>query len=261
MMAVYCATHLWTSPLAADSLTPSAKADLLSIDAIQLRSITGAMTLGYIIPTILLALPALSWISPHRQQILLALWQFFPLWVSLWQFTLGGLVRFLGLVPASAQTTPESRLQYGMRAYRSILDITSVLHMVALMYVMFPYFRTYVFGVEDPKPVHARGVFVPMSVFAPHQVESIAEGSQTLLQYDMYCSLGAALVWAVYLSCESAGKSMAGAARSAFVLTTRILVVGPGGAVLWALRDRDEDALDEVSVKAKAPSFRLESRR
>lgn len=253
MMPVYCATHIWTSPLAATPppLRPRNRADLLSIDAVQLRSITGAMTLGYIIPTILPALPSPSWISAQRQEVFLALWQFFPLWVSLWQFNLGCLVRFFDLVPASAQESPESRLKYGRRVYRYILAITSVLHFAPILYTMFPQLRSAILPTVDHEPVNFRAVFKPMSVFSSHPVGSIAEGSQSLLQYDMYCSLGAALLWTAYLSCVGSGQRLAAVARTVFKSMVRILVVGPGGAVLWALWDRDEEALNNMAVKEK----------
>ncbi|KAF4448168.1 FAD binding domain-containing protein [Fusarium austroafricanum] len=248
IMAVYCVTHIWTSVLSA-SFTPLAIVDLLSIDAIQLHSVKGAMTLGYIIPTMLLALPSPSWISNQTQYTFLALWQFFPLWVSLWQFALASLVRFLDLVPASAQRTSSSRLGYGRRVYCYILSITSVFHLGPLLYIISPQLRAAIF--TEARSADFGAVFMPMSVLSPHLVESIAEGCQSLLQYDMYCASSAALVWVGYLSYVSSGQSMAALAKTAFKSMARMTIVGPGGAVLWALWDRDEDALRNLSVKEK----------
>ncbi|CAM1510795.1 Fc.00g083080.m01.CDS01 [Cosmosporella sp. VM-42] len=251
MMPVYCAAYLWSSPLAAvsASLTPAAKVELLSMDAIQIRAVTGAMSLGYIIPTVLPALPVPHFVSVDRQQVFLALWQLFPVWVCLWQFALVAIVRVRGLVPESAQRTPESKIKYSRRVYRYIISLSSVFHFAPLVYALFPKLRSPFFTVSDFGPVDLEAMFVPMSAFSPRMVKSIAEGSQVLLQYDMYCAIAAASVWVAYLSYASSGASIAAGVNTGLKSLVRMVVVGPGGAVLWALWDRDEEALQAVSAK------------
>ncbi|KAF7547154.1 hypothetical protein G7046_g9097 [Stylonectria norvegica] len=252
ILPIYFIFYLWTSPLARPS---TSRADLLSMDPVQLRALTGAMTLGYIVPTVLLCLPSPGWVSFDRKQALLAVWQFFPLWVCGAQYGLVGIVRALGLVPEGVRQTPGARLHYGRRVYRYILGITAVSHLATMSLILFPRFWSTLSTASDPESLSFQDVFMPMSVLSPHQVQSIAEGSQTLLQYDMYCACSAAILWVSYLSYASSGASWTSGMQTAAKSIARTLVVGPGGAVLWALWDGDREALREVAAK-KAVSRR-----
>lgn len=224
------------------SLKPSTRVEDLSIEPTQLRTITGAMSLGYIFPTVLPAMP--PWlISARSQTIFLALWQLFPIWVSLCQLALVTLGDALGSSTQILAMSSRSRIKYASRVYRQILVASSVLHFAPILYAVSPHLRVLTSGGPNLDHINIKNVFLPMSVFSPILVGSIAEGCQILLQYDMYCAQAAALIWVVYLAFVNSGRNVTVGIRSFLKLLLRIAVVGPGGAVLWAFWDRDEDAL------------------
>ncbi|KAK0704062.1 hypothetical protein B0T26DRAFT_681671 [Lasiosphaeria miniovina] len=200
VLPLYFALYLWRSPLAflSASTTVASQAEKLSMDPVKVRAVTGALTLGYV---------------------------FFPAQVAAWQLVLGAVVSRLALVNDSAGATPVARLRYSRRVFPYILGIAAALHLAIVSAVAVPWLRS---GVI---PVDLQAAFVPMPVSAPRPIAALAEGSLNLLQYDLYCASGAALLLVSYLT----------------------LVVGPGGAVLWALWDRDEVAYAAAAdIKKKA---------
>lgn len=243
-MPIYCIAYVWMSPLATSLtlLKPSARIEALSIKPTQLRTITGAMSLGYILPTVLAGMP--SWlISARSQTIFLALWQLFPIWVGLCQLALVMTGDALGANTQILAMSPRSRIRYASRVYRQILVASSVLHFAPILFTLSPQLRATLSGEPKFGYIDIKTVFLPMSVFSPSLVSSIAEGCQILLQYDMYCAQAAALIWVAYLAFVNSSCTITVAMRSFLKLLLRIAVVGPGGAVLWAFWDRDEDAL------------------
>lgn len=243
-MPIYCIAYVWMSPLATSmvSLKPSTRIEALSIDPTQLRTITGAMSLGYILPTVLTAMP--PWLlSARSQTIFLAVWQLFPIWVSLCQLVLVTIRDAIGSNTQVLLPSPRSKLSCTSRVYRQILVASSVLHFAPILFTLSPQIRVTISGEPNLDHINIKDVFLPMSVFSPNLVSSIAEGCQILLQYDMYCAQAAALIWVVYLAFVNSGRNVTVGIRSFLKLLLRIAVVGPGGAVLWAFWDRDEDAL------------------
>jgi len=85
-MPTYCIISLLTGPRLFNSLSPQSQIKSSSIRA--LRVLPWSMTLGYIIPTILMSSRSFS---STVHQYLLAFWQPFPLWVALFQiiFSMG----------------------------------------------------------------------------------------------------------------------------------------------------------------------------
>jgi hypothetical protein len=213
------------------------------MDPVDVVGTFGALALGYMLPTVLAALPSPAIVSLHRQQLFLALWQGFPLLVGFAQPFVSAIVRDINIVPASARQTPLTRIKYSRNMYRWILTITSVVHLSTIAFAIFPVVRPSLYALSDGKPIDLKDLFIPMSVLAPRQVESLPEGNLTLLQYDLYSATAGGLVWILYMSYTSAGSSLVAILKTILLSLLRILIVGPGGAVLWGLWDRDERAL------------------
>lgn len=83
IIPIYLLIHLSTSPTVSSN-----DPNDFHIDLPNLSTIPFSMAIGYILPTILAALPSPSVISFDHTQTFLAIWQFFPLWVQLLQYTL-----------------------------------------------------------------------------------------------------------------------------------------------------------------------------
>lgn len=220
---------------------------MTSIDPVKLVSVPGAMVLGFVVITTLPALPA-SMITSDTRQAFLALWQIFPLCVSVSHNVLTFVMRALGLVPKSTSQGATTSHESVRRVYRQILFLTAVAHLGTIALVASQQFRQSLFG--DPvESINFESVFRPMSAFSPYQIKALAEGIQPLLQYDMYCGVAGVFAWIVTLSYVAAGSSAVAAVRTAMNLVLRSLVVGPGGAALWAFWDRDDEML--VAVKGE----------
>lgn len=251
LLPIYCAVHLWRSPLASISRNTAVrtKLEMMSIDPVKLSTVSGAMILGFVVVTTLPAFPA-AVITSDTRQAFLALWQIFPLCVSISHHAIALVVRILGLVNVSSDRGAATSIQPTRRAYRQILFLTGLVHLGTMAFIASPQFRQSLFGTSV-EPVSFESVFGPMSAFSPRQVGDLAEGVQSLLQYDMYCGFTGAFVWVVALSYIAAGSSVAGAVKTAGKLVLRSLIVGPGGAALWAFWDRDEEMLVDIEGEKK----------
>lgn len=251
VLPIFCALYVFKSPFATHtaSLKLLDKARFLSIDPVQAPAVTGAIVLGYIVPTVLISLPSPELISTKRRQSFLAIWQLFPIYVTIWQYVLAFFTRISYLGREQTSPNPVSRLEYTRGVYRNILMLTSVFHFIPIAYMFSPGVRSTFSGTVEVGSIDLKTVFVPMSAFSPRQIESVAEGCQIFLQYDMYCAFGAMLLWVIYLSYEDSGYSVFPALKTAWKFLVRTLLVGPGGAILWFFWDRDEKFLSNFSDK------------
>lgn len=208
------------------------------------------MLLGYVIPTVLPVLPP-SLISTHTRQGLIALWQVFPVCVSLSHRSFLLLGRVLGLIPRSSSTNWVTGIKSARKVYRQTLALSGAVHLAAIAFVVSPLLRETLLG-SSAVPLDIKTVFRPMSVLSPNQVAELGEGLQTLLLYDMYCGFAAAFAWVSSLAYAAAASNVAAAMKTAGNFVLRSLLVGPGGAVLWALWDRDEEMLMPMKLAKKA---------
>lgn len=220
------------------------------MDPAKLSTVVGAMVLGLGLVTALPTLPS-SLISADTRQIFLCIWQVFPLLISLWHQVLTLLVRIFRPGRKSASQTAAAKARSARPVYRQILVLTAAVHLTTVAFIALPRFRQALFGLSA-EPISFENVFVPMSAFAPRgQVESVGQLAHTFLQYDMYCCVAAAFVWAASLSYEASGSSVPDAVQAVVKLVLRSVLVGPGGAALWSFWDRDEDALAAVEGARK----------
>lgn len=221
----------------------------MTIDPAKLHTVPGAMVLGFLVVTALPALPA-SVVTSDTRQALLALWQIFPLCVSVSHRVLAFIMRVLGLAPKPASWGATASLDSTRRVYGQILFLTGVAHLGTIAFVASPQFRQALFGAPV-EAINFESVFRPMSAFSPYQIKALTEGVQPLLQYDMYCGVAGIFVWVVTLSYAASGSSAVAAVGTAVKLALRSLLVGPGGAALWAFWDRDEEMLVAVEGEKK----------
>jgi hypothetical protein len=79
--------HLLTSPTSKPYNSAHASSDLF-LSIYDLAIIPISVSLGYVIPSLLIILPANAPIGSPMHQYLVAFWQAFPLWTVLIQWTL-----------------------------------------------------------------------------------------------------------------------------------------------------------------------------
>jgi len=247
-MPIYFAIYLWTSPIAQGGSSKSL-ARSLSIDPIDLAVLPIALTIGFITPTILAAIPP-PLVTTVLQQQLLLLWQGFPIWTALCQYFLSKVSL---IVRQSSQNTKSSRAETNKllrRAYAFTLSVTALIRITTIILAITASVRPEFFSLPSGEVVGLKTVFLPLSPFSNAKVERLAEGCLNLLQHDMYFACGAGVIWATVMLCRIHPESTRwGSAMKALVLS---ILVGPGGAALALVWERDEKMLRvEKSIEGK----------
>ena len=218
IMPLWCIAYLSTSRLVSSKYL----SDFL-VDGPNLVGIAVSIILGYVLPTILMSLPAPSIINYDLKQWLMTFWQFFPAWVSMVQvIALYLLSRF-----RKPSGTASSHTLRSMRVLYAGLLITAGIGQASTMTVMsmskfFP-------GLFAPEFV---GVFNPSNVFLPAALSpsttmpSIGAGALLLFQYDHLIGSTSMALWSTVLFINAYKES-----------TTRIDLASVivGGVVMMAL--------------------------
>ncbi|KAL9948847.1 hypothetical protein D7B24_004951 [Verticillium nonalfalfae] len=244
ILPLYAIAYIWLSPLAKPTQPGTSRAaNQLPTDLARLQTTSSAMLLGFVLPSVLAALPSPSVISRDSQQIFLALWQVFPIWVSLSHWFLAAAAQTFGFVVGPTHVSPTASLQSLRQVYRTTLKCTSLVHFGVFALAAFPQLRPVVHGGLLQERVSLWDIFVPSSALSPKQIKTMAEGSLTPLQYDLYCACAAMAILVSYLAYTVGGLNRAAGLSTIGGLLRRSVVVGPGGAMLWALWDRDEEVL------------------
>lgn len=197
------------------------------MDAAWVSQIPAALLVGYVLPSVLMALPVPEAIDFDRKQIFIAAWQIFPVFVGAAAFILSTLAGSTGVAGPSVEAT--------RKTYKRLLLLAGAIHFGVIVVAAAPGIWTLLTGLPVQGPIDFKLMFIPTSSIDPPMVSTMWEGTLVLLQWDVYVSSAAALLWISYLSESFVTAFGLGLARS--------LVVGPWGAVLWAVWDRDEVAL------------------
>ena len=262
-MPTYCIISLLTSPrlLGSSSSQPQIKSS--SIGA--LRVMPWSMTLGYIIPTILMCSRSFS---STIHQYLLAFWQPFPLWVALFQVIFS--VGTSGSLPPSHQTdikaltspkaslprpmlwigSGSSLLKYqspvttdgtriaSLRALAYATDFASYyavsLHWITIFVLLSSKLIPSVSTLLGIPQLSIIKTFMPANPFLPLQITAMPQGVLAFLQYDFYIGILAALIWTMYRQHEL--EIFKGSSShlwvSIWTLCINVICFGPGATVI-----------------------------
>lgn len=229
-------------------VTPTKKVESLAMDPAKLTAYPIALALGFVAPSILAGLPQVYSFQTH--QILIVQWQFFPSLVAFWLFALSVWPRLRKSVPRAAYSSPEAKLRHTQLVYRSVLGLTAATHLTTLAVIIYPKILLHLFPELSVSSISVTSTLVPMSVISPRQIVDTADGALTVLNYDMYSSTGAILIWSLNQIYNLDG-SMSAVVTAIYKSIPRSILVGPAGAALWNIWDRDVQLLEAVSRKQK----------
>jgi hypothetical protein len=268
----YLLFHLLKSPVA--KLNPAKHSgSILYIPPASLAVIPLSITIGYIIPSILMALPSPSVVTIETRQNFIAAWQVFPLHTVLAQWILSTIYPLL--FPSTQVNTTSSKtssrsvnyLTAASRVYAFLLGFAILTHITALLITICPtpllsnLLPSVATGITS-SGVTFSSVYIPHAPAISWRAINLAEGVHTFLWWDTYVSGLAAIVWAIALvsavvneqrqatSTISKSSNLSrhpgseGAGRRSYTgLLAKIafwaLVAGPLGAVIMLLWDRD----------------------
>jgi len=249
---IYNAVHVITCT--ADSpTTVSVTGDAKGISTIPL-----AITIGYILPSVLMCLPSPDVVSHEAHQAFLFAWQLFPLWIGLTHLLLKAILPSSSYTSSRSQKTSISSLR---KTYIFGLFLAASSHLITVSLAL-----ALIYAPSDVKsqlaflipssflPTTPSLIFTPFPPFTSPQaiVSEVSIGIMSLLQYDTIFAGFSSLLWASYLASRVSTKSreqstVLGRFTRATVYT---LLFGPCGAALAVMWKRDEDVFASAQEKA-----------
>lgn len=238
---LYLALYLSTSPT-----VPARKASLVA-DMYEVASIPLSLVCGFVVPAVVLSLPAPSMQSYESKQTWIAIWQAFPLWVSGSQQVVKRCIQSMwpqGYRMTDSTSPTTLRVVYGfLLVCAGVTQVATVT--LSLTSLLFPgIFASEYVGVLNPQRIA-----VPVALTPSTKMASVGSGSFMFLQYDEMVGSAAVLLWATFMfaNSKSADQTLGDwgglAARIAF-LTALTGPIGCALALLWA---RDELVFREKS--------------
>lgn len=179
------------------------------ISPIDLTILPLSITLGYGVPSILMALSSPDTVSVSTHQKLIAFWQPFPVWTVLIHWILTKSITKIAEKRkkdnAATRSTPKSASTSYLRSarmiYIAVLILTILTHLPILLLSILPSNAlSYVSnGLADLSKTSFTEIYVPPFPFYTHQATSFAEGAQIFLQWDLYIGSAACLLWGLVL--------------------------------------------------------------
>ena len=234
---IFLILYLLTSPTA----TSMEVADYL-IGIRESASIPLALLIGYILPSVLMSLPAPSMLNHDRKQVLIVFWQFFPVWVSVCQQGISLAMRYLK-IGISTQVPIEKRSMKAMRMLYAILLLGAAANQLsALQLIVTSKIFPDLFALDYRHAFDFSKVFVPKAITASTPMDSIGSGAHMLLQYDELIGSSAMLVWAfaLFVQAREVATHALHISRIVILCLLTLVLGGPLGlavAIIWA---RDE---------------------
>ncbi|CAF9922253.1 hypothetical protein IMSHALPRED_005637 [Imshaugia aleurites] len=220
------------------------------VDVPNLAGIAISIMLGYVLPTILMSLPAPSIIDYDLKQWLMTFWQFFPVWVSVVQ----GIVSYLLPRFGEASGASNTHMVRSMRVLYAGLLTTAGIGQASTMALMatskfFPgLFAPEFVGVFNPSKV-----FLPIATSPSTKMPSIGAGALLLLQYDQLIGSTAMCLWSTILFVNTYRNGVTNQSVVVMIVGGIIMMAltGPLGyatACIWA---RDELIIAEMEIDGK----------
>lgn len=204
----------------------------------DLLALPYSIGLGYIAPTIVMALPSPA-ILPRQTKIYAILfWQAFPLWVELIQIS---LARIAFASSVSVKRSRQIKL-YG-RAYLFAFYVAMAVHIACIAMSVSSTWIAWRSGSEVSSKLQLNHFFIPPNPFSEKQVSTVAEGAFWFIQFDYLISSAAYLVWSVALRYGSTQDRHTFGMRQLLELGGSILIAGPMATALTLIWERDDNIM------------------
>lgn len=245
VIPIWCIVYLSTS-----RIVSSRRVSDFLVDVPNLAGIAISIVLGFVLPTVLMALPAPLIVNHDLKQWLMTFWQLFPVWVSLTQ----GIVPYL--LPRLGQTSgePTIRMLRSMRALYAGLIVTAGISQIStLTLVATSKFFPALFAPEFVGVFNPSSVFLPAAVSPSTKMPSIGRGAFLLLQYDQFIGSTSVALWSTVLFINTY-RNMAIKQSVALTVVGGIIMMaltGPSGYVTACIWARDELIVANAQDNAK----------
>lgn len=243
---IYFAIHLSTSP----TVWSRKRSDFL-VNSSKLHSIPYSVAIAFVLPAMLLALPAPAVIDYETKQLFMAIWQVFPITGGILQIVVPTVRSWL-IDRVGVEETNKHSIDHMRTVYAIMLVVASVTRIstwtISLSAVFFP--GIFVSGVSSLlKP---SSVFLPAAFTSSVKMPSIAAGAFQLLQYDDIIGAATMVLWSATLYIIAMErKGLIGWASLVVKGVVIEALVGPLGFAVAAVWARDEiiSACDDKEKK------------
>lgn len=241
---VYLTLYLFTSPLIT---SPKALTPLdLAIPEGLLTGIPFGTIIGFILPTILMSLPAPSILSISSKVTAILVWQPFPLWVTvytfIWKAVFWPTIEYKSEADALANQLPLLR-----HVYKFALAVSVPAHLATVtLSLCAGVFCPAIFIPFAQSELNPLSVFVPPNPFSDTKAATVAEGAKWFLQYDYSIFSIAFLIWALAsryakpVASANTSDSNSIGLGTVLELVGRVALLGPFATALTLIWDRDE---------------------
>ncbi|KAL4863506.1 hypothetical protein BDV12DRAFT_177428, partial [Aspergillus spectabilis] len=227
---LYCAVQLSVSVTATK---PSA--ENIQVPRAILNAIPLVFLVGFIAPTGLLLVPTSSHVSTDLKQIFIAIWQFWPAYISI---LLTSIHHFCYPYPENIPSTLHS-LRW---VYAIAFANTGITHIISWTISLASVAASWLFSREYLEALHPGVVFGVPKPWEAKSLENLSDGAHSFLRWDYLIGSAGVLVWAISLH-QTAHRLVYGRVDypelffKASILTA---LVGPVGAAVELMWERDE---------------------
>lgn len=211
-----------------------------------IKAIPYSIGLGFIIPSLLMALPYPAVWSLNTKMNLILVWQIFPLYIQIFQFVLEKTIF------ATSQPCSNVRQIWLLQGtYKFAMFISVWINVAVCGISVAAYAYPDVFEGPQRLQMTPQEIFVPPNPFDKSlKVRTVSRGTIWFLQWDYLISGGAYLVWALYLKHARAGRKFT-VIELIGDLSIKPLVMGPMAAALSCISSRDQEVFDAEEVGKK----------
>ena len=244
-MPLWCLAYLSTSRIVSSRRLPDFLVEVPNVVGIAISII-----LGYVLPSVLISLPAPLIIDHDLKQWFMTFWQFFPVWVSVVQSIVPYLLPSLWKTNKAADShmlTSMRILYAGLLAVAGIGQVSTMTIMA--MSKLFPD----LFAPQFVDVFNPYSVFLPAALSPSTKMPSLGAGVLLLLQYDHLIGSTSMALWSTTLlvntykhsATEQDVTSMMGGGLVMMALT------GPLGYATACIWMRDELIFADAEVDGK----------
>ena len=220
------------------------------VDVPNVMGIAIALTLGYVLPTVLISLPAPSIVNYDLKQWLMTVWQFFPVWVSIVQ----GLVPYLLSKLRKPSQAPTTHLLRPMRVlYAGLLTVAGIGQVSTMTLVATSKFFPGLFAPEFVGVFDFSSVFLPAAITPSTKMPSIGAGALLLFQYDQSIGSTSMVLWSTVLFIITYRNGAIQQNGALMVVGGIILMAltGPLGCATACIWARDELIIADAEIEGK----------
>ncbi|KAK5078705.1 hypothetical protein LTR64_002881 [Lithohypha guttulata] len=240
---IYFVLHLINSPVVKNPRDWNVVLD----QPIKLAIVPVATLIGFGIPSALMALPAPGLLTLESKLNWTAIQQGWPIWIYFSQKALEALVAWFDPM-VSMRTEKQKRAEtakYMYRAYVFALGASAGAHLLFVGMGLAAWLLPGALSAKLQVQLHPENFFIPPNPFSDEKATTLANGALWFLQWDLIVGVLSTMVWGITVRLSAVGKVDSFGAWVAALIKYGFLsaVVGPSGAAVWAIWERDVVAL------------------